>query len=254
MEGEIIHDPRSVMLLPSNDPRRIRFEAAVAERLRVDREAHAARMAAEPVRSVADCRTALRAAVEKHNAAARRLADLTKAIPASDASVMEARRAVEAAQQSVTAAKAAAAAYASAKALDEPATAPPPLRNARLKLTDAEDALEVAKAASAGLQKQQAAAKEALSLAGMGLDHAVAAVVQSDPATQKLVKTFEQTRRQLGDLRQAVELVARHFPYATRLSLLSERIEDAAPSGKRLEWERAIMVLKEDASAELPSV
>jgi hypothetical protein len=59
---EIIHEGRSVMLLPSTDPRRIAFEAAVAEQLKADREAEAARTAArqvEPPHSPAECRSAL---------------------------------------------------------------------------------------------------------------------------------------------------------------------------------------------------
>jgi hypothetical protein len=248
---EIIHDPRSVMLLPSNDPRRIAFEAAVAERLRVDREAHAARIAAEPVRSAADCRAALRAAIEKHDAAARRLADLTKGMPAADAALIQARRNVEAATQAVEKAKADAAAYASARALGTAGTAPPPLRNARLKLTDAEDALEVAKAAAADLGRQHKETEQALSSARWDVDRAVAAVVQVDAATKALFAEFERARQRLADLRQAVELVAFHFPQMERLALLGDRI-DVSPSAKRTEWERAIAALQEDADAALP--
>jgi hypothetical protein len=252
MEGEIIHDPRSVMLLPSNDPRRIAFEAAVAEQLRADREAHAVRIAAEPVRSPADCRAALRAAIEKHDAAARRLADLTKAMPAADAAVMQARRNVEAATQAVTEAKANAASYATARALGTAGTAPPPLRNARLKLTDAEDALEVAKAAAANLAKEHKETVQALSYARSDVERAVAAVVRADAATKALFAEFERARQRLADLRQAVELVAFHFPQMERLSLLSERIDDV-PSAKRREWETALAALQTNAEAALPA-
>jgi hypothetical protein len=249
MEGEIIHDPRSVMLLPSNDPRRIAFEAAVAERLRVDREAHAARIAAEPK---IEPRVALREAVAKHQAAARRLDDLSRAIPASDAAVVQARRNVEAATQAVTEAKANAASYATASALGTAGAAPAPLRNARLKLTDAEDALEVAKAAAADLGRQHKETEQAVSMARSAVDGAIGAVVRSDPAVQALFAEFKRAQRQLADLRRAVELVARYFPQMERLSLFSERIDNALPSERRAQWETALGALQEDADAALP--
>ena len=60
-EIEIIHDPRSAMLLPSNDPRRIALQEAVAKQLAERDAAEAARIAAckaEPPRSPAECRAA----------------------------------------------------------------------------------------------------------------------------------------------------------------------------------------------------
>src|SRR5262249_55188970 len=148
-EPVIIHDPRSVMLLPSNDPRRIAFEAAVAEQLSADREAHAVRLAAaEPVHSSADCRTALRVAIQKHADLMQRLNELAKAVPASDAAVIAARQAVEKATAMLEAAKAGAAAHAAAKVLGEPGTVAPSLKAARVVLSDAEDQLEIAQAAA----------------------------------------------------------------------------------------------------------
>jgi predicted nucleic acid-binding Zn-ribbon protein len=252
-EAEIFDlDPRAIMLLPTNDERRIAFEAAVAERLRVDREAHAARLAAEPVRSVADCRAALRAAVEKHNTAARRLADLTKAMPAADAAVVQSRRNVEAATEAVEKAKADGAAYATARALGTVGTAPTPLRNARLKLTDAEDALEIARTSARDLAQEHKETEQALSSARWDVDRAVAAVVRADAATKALFAEFERARQRLADLRQAVELVAFHFPQMERLALLSERVDNALPSERRAQWEAALGALQEDADAALP--
>src|SRR6516225_11604802 len=128
---EIIHDPRSVMLLPSNDPRRIAFEAAVAERLRVDREAHAARLAAEPVRSAADCRTALRGAIQKHIDLTRRFAELTKAVPKAEGAVFAARTGVDQANAVVEDAKREASSQAIAVAVGKASGTAPSIAKAR---------------------------------------------------------------------------------------------------------------------------
>jgi hypothetical protein len=241
-------DPRAVMLLPSNDPRRLRYEAAVAEQLRVDREAHAARLAAKPE---IEPRVALRAAIEKHEAAARRLDQIRKAMPAADAAAMQARRAVEQAKEAVEAARANAAAYATAKALGTAGAAPPSLKDARANLTDAEDALEVAKAAAADLGKQHDDAQRALRYRQSDIDSAVAAVVRGDARTKALIEAYERARRHLADLRGAVELIARVLPYGERLALTSERI-DASPSETRAAWERAIAQLETNPEAALP--
>jgi hypothetical protein len=246
MDAETDLDPRAIMLLSSRDPRRIAFEAQIAERLRADREIHAARLASEPQ---VEPRVALRTAIEQHQAAARRLADLAKALPASEAAVMQARRAIEAATEAVEKAKADAAAYATARALGTAGAAPPPLRNTRLKLADAEDALAVAKVAAADLAKQREEAQRALSWSRP--DDAVAAVIRSDPATKALLERFERSRRETADLRQAVELVAGYFPHGERLALRSERVE-VSPSATRTKWERALAALREDADAALP--
>jgi len=251
-EPVIVHDPRSAMLLPSNDPRRIALQEAVAKELAErDAEAAAARAAEIPLTS-AQCRATLRVAIQKHANLTQRLAELTKAVPQADASVVQARRAVEAATQAVTEAKANAASYATARALGTAGTAPPPMRNARLKLTDAEDALEIAKAAAANLAKEHKETEQALSYARSDVERAVAAVVRADAATKALFAEFERTRQRLADLRQAVELVAFHFPQMERLSLLSERIDDV-PSAKRREWETALAALQTNAEAELPA-
>src|SRR5260221_8394276 len=81
-------DPRALALLPSNDPRRIRFQAEAAQRLQEAEAAHAAARAAELPPSAANCRTALRAAVAKYDAAKRRLADLTRAMPQAENAAM----------------------------------------------------------------------------------------------------------------------------------------------------------------------
>ena len=77
-------------------------------------------------------------------------------------------------------------------------------------------------------------------------------MVRADAATKALFAEFERTRQRLADLRQAVELVAFHFPQMERLSLLSERIDDV-PSAKRREWETALAALQTNAEAELPA-
>lgn len=234
-------DPRAIMLLSSRDPRRRAFEAQVAEKLRDDpKPAPAA--APEP-------RAALRMAIEEHQAAVRRVADLTKALPAVDAAVMEARSAVEAATRAVEETKAAAAAHATAKALGTAGAAPPSLKDARAQLTDAEDALAVAAGALTDLAKQHEEAQRALSWSRP--DDAIAAVVRADPATQKLIEGYERARQQYADLRQAVELVAGFLPYGEQLALLSERL-DNTPGGTRSEWERALTALQENADAALP--
>jgi hypothetical protein len=240
-------DPRFLALLPSNDPRRIAFEAAVAKEL-AERDGEAA---AEPE---VEPRAALRAAITKHNAAADRLAELTKAVPKAEDAIVAARSAVEAATEAVEKAKTANAAHASAKALGTAGTAlPPPMRSVRLRLADAEDVLEVAKAACTELQEEHAAATEALSYARSDVDDAVAAVIRSDPAIKTLFETFEQERRCLAERRRIVELVldVGNFSQQARLSLLSEGI-DEVPSAKCLEWEGAMMALREDADAALP--
>jgi len=251
---EIIHDPRSAMLLPSNDPRRVAFEAKVAQELAARAVKEAAARAAEVPPSPADCRAALRTAVARHGNLTRRLRDLTKALPAADTSVVQARRAVEAAKQALEEATATAASHAAARALGMVGTTPPPLRNARAKLADAEDALAISRAAAADLASQHQEAEQTLVLARLGLNEALSAVVVSDLATQKLIEEFERARRQYAELRQAIEVVASHFPtQARRLALTSDQIADGRPSAKRVAWERAIATLREDADAELPT-
>src|SRR5260370_18281731 len=77
-------DPRALALLPSNDPRRIRFQAEAAQRLQEAEAAHAAAQKAEPQ---PDPRVALRLAVKEHTDLKRRLAELTKALPKPDVPV-----------------------------------------------------------------------------------------------------------------------------------------------------------------------
>ena len=76
-------------------------------------------------------------------------------------------------------------------------------------------------------------------------------MVRADAATKALFVEFERARQRLADLRQAVELVAFHFPQMERLRMLSERIDDV-PSAKRREWEAALAALETNAEAELP--
>jgi hypothetical protein len=246
-EGEML-DPRAIGLLSPSDPRHRALVEAVEKQL-AERDGEAA---AEPE---VEPRVALREAITKHDAAERHLAQLVKALPEAEAAVMAARGNVELAKQSVEEAKAAAAAYASAKALGTAGTAlPPPLRNARLRLADAEDALVIASTAAGDLSKQHEEARQAVSYAGSDVDDAVTSVVRSDPATEKLMEMFKGACRELADLRQTVELVASHFPQMERLSLLSERIEDTLPSERRAQWETAIAGLQENADAALPSI
>jgi hypothetical protein len=252
MEGEIIHDPRSIMLLPSNDPRRVRFEAAVAEQLRVDRQKHAARLAAEPVRSAADCRAALRAAVEKHADLTQRLAELTKALPKAESAVFAARSGVEQAGAALEDAKREASSQAVAAAVGKTSGTPPSIAKARRVLEAAQDDLEVAKTAAADLAKQHKAVEQALSPARMGLSDAKAAVIRTAPEVKALIEARECVRRVFADLDQAVELVAGYFPYAERLALTSDGIDDGPPSAKRREWEMALAALETNADAELP--
>jgi hypothetical protein len=250
---EIIHDPRSVMLLPSNDPRRIAFEAAVAERLRVDGEAHAAAgLAAEPVRSAADCRAALRAAVAKHADLTQRLAELTKAVPKAESAVFAARTGVEQANAVVEDAKREASSQAIAAAVGKASGTTPSIAKARRALEGAEDDLEVARTAAAGLAQEHKETEQAVSSARWDVEGAVAAVVRADPATEKLIEVFKGACRELADLREAVELVASHFTQMERLTMLCEQVDDM-PSAKCLEWERALAALETNAEAELPA-
>ena len=180
---EIIHDPRSVMLLPSNDKRRIEFEAQVAEKLRADREAHAARLAAEPK---IEPRAALRAAIQKHADLAHRLTELTKAVPKAESAIFAARSGVEQATAALEDAKREASSHHAAAAMGTASGAAPSITKARRVLEAAQDELEAAKAASADLQKQHAATKQSVGIAEMQRNDALAAVIRSDPATQKL--------------------------------------------------------------------
>ena len=69
---------------------------------------------------------------------------------------------------------------------------------ARRALEAAEDELEAAKAASTELQKQRAAAERKLSFARSGVEQAVADVVKTDAATKALIEEFERARQQLA--------------------------------------------------------
>jgi hypothetical protein len=249
MPDAIEIDLRAAELYGPNDPRlRAAIEALEAKQ-RADREAEAARVAAEPK---IEPRIALRTAVQKHADLTQRIAELTKAVPKAESAVFAARTGVEQASAALEDVKREASSHHAAAALGTASGAAPSITKTRRALEAAQDELEAAKAASADLQKQHAATKQSVGIAEMQRNDALAAVIRSDPATQKLIKTFEQAQRQLADLRRAVELVAWHFPYATRLSLLSDRIDDAAPSGKRREWEAALAALQEDADATLP--
>jgi hypothetical protein len=249
MSEAVEFDLRAAELYGPNDPRLRAAIEALEARQRAEREAHAARIAAEPK---VEPRTALRTAVQKHADLTHRLAELTKAMPAADAAVMQARRAVEQATQAVIEVKANAASYASARALGTAGTAPAPLRNVRLKLSDCEDALEIAKAAARDFAEAHKETEQSLGVARLTVHDAIGAVVRSDPATQKLIAACERAHRQYVELRGALELVAWHFPQAQRLSLLAERNDNALLSERRAQWEAALAALQTNAEAVLP--
>src|SRR5262249_4764205 len=168
MQTEILADldPRAIMLLPSNDARRIAFEAAVAEQLKAEREAEAARKAerkAEP--SAVDCRAALAQAITKRNAAAGRLADLVRAVPKAEAAVFTARTGAEQASNALEDVKQEAASHHAAAGMGKTSGTAPSIAKARRALEVAEDELEAAQAASAELQKEHAAVERKLSFA-----------------------------------------------------------------------------------------
>src|SRR5258707_5799398 len=120
-------DPRALALLPSNDPRRIRFQAEAAQRLQEAEARHAAAQKAELPPSAADCRTALRLAVKEHTDLKRCLAELTKALPKADVAVYAAKAAVEQASTALEEAKKQAGSRAAAVALRSASKVAPPL-------------------------------------------------------------------------------------------------------------------------------
>jgi chromosome segregation ATPase len=197
-------------------------------------------------------RAALRTAIQKHTDLTRRFAELTKAVPKAESAVFAARSGVEQASAALEDAKRAASSQAVAAAVGKTSGTPPSIAKARRVLEAAQDELETAKTAAADLGTQRKEVEQAVLMARSRLNDAVAAVVRSDPATQKLIKTFEQAHRQLSDVRQAVEFVLwRFFPQATRLSVLAERIDNVA-SAQRREWENAISALEKDPDLALP--
>src|SRR5262245_35095696 len=148
---EIIHDSRSVMLLPSTDPRRVAFEAAVAEQLSADREAHAARTAArkaEAPRLPEDCRAALAQAITARDKIEQALAKARTAQSQASANTDTVSKWLEAARSAAEKARAEHIQHAEEAArAGKPMSTSNRLRAANSEVTDASEAVEAARAA-----------------------------------------------------------------------------------------------------------
>jgi hypothetical protein len=155
---EIIHDPRSVMLLPSNDPRRIAFEAEIAERLQAQREAQAAeaaRIAAAPLRSVAETRAALAQAITARDKAEQVLAKVRAAASQATANEKSARERLAACEAAAAKAKAEHVERCEAAARQgKPLPSPGAMRATNIEVADATEQLEAACAAVANIAER----------------------------------------------------------------------------------------------------
>ena len=155
-------------------------------------------------------RAALAAAIERRDAAAALAARLPPLpgmafVRPGDDAVRRAEDAAEAARGNLEAARAAAVAQARGEAVSAPLT----MREAREALFDAEDAVEVARAARDTMRQEESDAVDRLPLLRTLVSEAAKAVVAAEAAERawRLVEQVERLQRQLvaaGSLLQAV--------------------------------------------------
>jgi hypothetical protein len=159
-----------------------------------------------PVRSPE--RAALHAAIAKHTAAARALADNESARATAAAATRNAEVAVGLARETLEQAKADAADAIATGKRPRPGTLS--IAGARARLQDAEDQAE---AASVAMSSLQAAAKN-LPLAEvatrLGLDQRIADVVRADPGVVAALARFAALRQELWALDRLIEFLAGH--------------------------------------------
>jgi len=157
-EIEIIHDPRSAMLLPSNDPRRIALQEAVAKQLAERDAAEAARIAAckaEPPRSPAECRAALAQVIAAQTEAEQALAKARAAQSQATLNEKTARERLAACEAAAAKAKAEHITRCEQAArAGKPLPTSSRLRAANSEVADASEAVEAARTAGARISEQ----------------------------------------------------------------------------------------------------
>jgi chromosome segregation ATPase len=146
-------------------------------------------------------RVVLRAAVDRHAAALRRIAANSKAQEATADAIRGARKAVASATAALEQAKTDAGGVVAGTIRTPQLT----VKTARAELMEAEDALEAATAAASTLTTQRAEAESELVLAGLALDDRIRAVVRSDATTAKMLADFARSQREMVSLRRALE-------------------------------------------------
>lgn len=157
-------------------------------------------------------RIALRAAVDRHDAALRRLGALGQAKETAEQAKRAARKAVTSAQGALDEAVAdadgpiAETTQSDVAALVRERRAA--VRSAKEACNAADESYADAKATEDVIAQQHALAERELTAARHALADRIAAVVRADPATRKLVTNFEQARRSLMDLHLAMQAVS----------------------------------------------
>jgi len=145
--------------------------------------------------------------IERRDDFAATAAALKAAIPRADDQVFAARRALEAAEDGVPAAKAAAAAHLVALAVGEAGDAPPTVEAARRATALAEDGLDVAKVARDTLRQRLTETEFSLSMAKSKAEDAARVVLSQSPAVAALVAEVTELQRSLVDKGAALEWV-----------------------------------------------
>lgn len=151
-------DPRQIALLPSNHPIRVKFEREIAERLKADREAEAARTAArqvEPPHSPAECRAALTQAISARDKAEQTLAKVRAAASQATANEKAARERLAACEGTAAKAKAEHVERCETAARQgKPLPSPGAMRATNIEIADATEQLEAARAAVANISER----------------------------------------------------------------------------------------------------
>jgi hypothetical protein len=190
---EIIHDPRSAALLPSNDPRRIALQEAVAKELSERHAAEAARAAArkaEPLRSSAECRAALAQAITARDRAEQALAKVRTAASQATANEKAARERLAACEGAAAKAKAEHVERCEAAARQgKPLPSPGAMRATNIEVADATEQLEAARAADARISEQLPGLERELRRAQERVAAAVDDVIRSISMTGFVTQT-----------------------------------------------------------------
>jgi hypothetical protein len=209
----------------------------------------ASKLALAPAPRTAE-RIALAAAVDRHNAALRRVAANAKAQEATASAISNARDAVAKATTALEAAKTNA-----ASSLAGVLRRPPRLsvKAARAELEAAVDLLEAALASEMILTTQHEAAEQATIFSRMALDHRLRDVVRSDASIAKLLAEHERAHREMVGLRNALQFLDRKdfLPADARL-WACERDDWPEQAAETARWKAAIASLEIDANMALP--
>jgi hypothetical protein len=209
-------DPRMMLMLGTNDARRVAFEKASAVMHAAQARSDQARKAVEQVRKAsapkADpkaMRAALKAAISNEKRAAAAVVRNERAIETSAGIVGDAVQRLERAEGALEKARQADAS-AVAKAAAGSGKAPASLMSkARATQQAATDALDAAKVARAGLEAKQSDLKSAVRQAHERVEEAVADVLKIEVPIKQIVEKAEQAMTEVTRLRVLLRILAK---------------------------------------------